>query len=148
MQGVGSLDTAINPQVASVRPSKTMVMTDLAREMREAGVDVIALTAGEPDFDTPAPILEAGREALRCAPARAPPELQHQRLSALRAPLWFSFMLWSLLPCSCRCVAVQKPLLDTRPASLWHLVALGAPPRQATARAQRTDLARLLLPPT
>ena len=75
-QGIGSLDTALNPRVASVRPSKTMVMTDLARAMRESGVDVIALTAGEPDFDTPAPILEAGHEALRCGLAQAPPELR------------------------------------------------------------------------
>jgi hypothetical protein len=104
MQGVGSLDTAINPQIASVRPSKTMVMTDLAREMRESGVDVIALTAGEPDFDTPAPILEAGREALRCTPARAPLELQHQRLCALRVPLKFRFRLQSSLLCSRRCL--------------------------------------------
>ena len=63
------------------------------------------------------------------------------------SPLWFSCRLWSSLPCSCRCVAIKNPLLDTRPTSLWHLFALGAPPLQATARAQRTDLARLLLPP-
>ncbi|KAK9840550.1 hypothetical protein WJX81_000725 [Elliptochloris bilobata] len=60
-----SLDTALNPRVEAVRPSKTMLLTDLARSMRESGVDVIALAAGEPDFDTPAAILEAGQEALR-----------------------------------------------------------------------------------
>ena len=30
--------------------------------------DVIGLAAGEPDFDTPAPIVEAGIEAIRRAP--------------------------------------------------------------------------------
>lgn len=67
MEHGGSLDTALNPRVAAVKPSKTMVLTDLARTMRDSGVDVVALAAGEPDFDTPATILEAGHEALRCA---------------------------------------------------------------------------------
>ena len=62
-----SLDAELNPRVAAVRPSKTMLLTDLARSMRESGIDVIGLAAGEPDFDTPAAILEAGQEALRCA---------------------------------------------------------------------------------
>ena len=61
-QGV---DQALNPRVAALKPSKTMVLTDLARSMRESGADVIGLAAGEPDFDTPGPILEAGIEALR-----------------------------------------------------------------------------------
>ena len=66
-EGARSLDTELNPRVAAVRPSKTMLLTDLARSMRESGIDVIGLAAGEPDFDTPAAILEAGQEALRCA---------------------------------------------------------------------------------
>ena len=42
-----------------------MALTDLARSMREAGEDVISLAAGEPDFDTPEVIVEAGVTALR-----------------------------------------------------------------------------------
>ncbi|KAK9814283.1 hypothetical protein WJX72_003389 [[Myrmecia] bisecta] len=60
-----SVDTTLNPLVAALRPSKTMALTDLARSMRESGVDVIGLAAGEPDFDTPPEIVEAGIEALR-----------------------------------------------------------------------------------
>ncbi len=56
---------AINPRVASLNESKTMVLTDLARAMREAGQDVIGLAAGEPDFDTPPAVVEAGIRALR-----------------------------------------------------------------------------------
>ena len=59
------LDASINPRVASLNESKTMVLTDLARALREAGQDVIGLAAGEPDFDTPAAIVEAGVSALR-----------------------------------------------------------------------------------
>lgn len=58
-------DTALNPCVAAVRPSKTMLLSDLASSLRESGVDVVSLAAGEPDFDTPQEIIDAGFEALR-----------------------------------------------------------------------------------
>ena len=60
-----SVDTSLNPLVAALRPSKTMALTDAARALRERGADVIGLAAGEPDFDTPAAVVEAGVEALR-----------------------------------------------------------------------------------
>ena len=56
--------SSINPRVASVKPSKTMALADLASSLKADGVDVISLAAGEPDFDTPRPIVEAGIEAL------------------------------------------------------------------------------------
>lgn len=64
-QGPSGVDLTLNPIVASLKPSKTMALTDLARSMRESGVDVIGLAAGEPDFDTPEDVVEAGIEALR-----------------------------------------------------------------------------------
>lgn len=51
--------------VNRVKPSATMALTDKAREMREAGKDVIGLGAGEPDFDTPDHIKEAAIAAIR-----------------------------------------------------------------------------------
>lgn len=59
------VETALNPAVAGLTMSKTMVLSDLATRMREAGKDVIGLAAGEPDFDTPRPVIEAGIEAMR-----------------------------------------------------------------------------------
>jgi len=47
------VDQTLNPVVAGLKPSKTMALTDMARSMRESGIDVIGLAAGEPDFDTP-----------------------------------------------------------------------------------------------
>ena len=38
--------------------------------MREQGIDVISLAAGEPDFDTPDVVIEAGIEALRWGSSR------------------------------------------------------------------------------
>eukprot|EP00879_Flechtneria_rotunda_P008558 GHRR01008968.1.p1 GENE.GHRR01008968.1~~GHRR01008968.1.p1 ORF type:complete len:247 (+),score=66.71 GHRR01008968.1:184-924(+) len=60
-----AVDQTLNPLVASLSMSKTMALTDLARSMKESGIDVIGLAAGEPDFDTPDDIVEAGIEALR-----------------------------------------------------------------------------------
>jgi aspartate/glutamate/aspartate-prephenate aminotransferase len=60
-----SVDATLNTRVAALRPSKTMALTDLARSLREGGADIIGLAAGEPDFDTPAAVVEAGVEALR-----------------------------------------------------------------------------------
>ena len=64
---------AINPRVAALKPSKTMALTDKARELKEAGKDVIGLAAGEPDFDTPAAIVAAGVEALQTGITRYTP---------------------------------------------------------------------------
>lgn len=43
------VDTTLNPRVASLKPSKTMALTDLATKLREEGADIIGLAAGEPD---------------------------------------------------------------------------------------------------
>ena len=59
------VDTNLNPRVVALKLSKTMALTDLASSMRERGMDVVGLAAGEPDFDTPSQILDAGIEALR-----------------------------------------------------------------------------------
>ena len=48
-----------------IKPSPTMAVTALARELKAAGEDVIGLGAGEPDFDTPEHIKDAAIAALR-----------------------------------------------------------------------------------
>lgn len=62
---VREVESTLNPRVVALKPSKTMALTDLASSMREKGIDVVGLAAGEPDFDTPSQILDAGIEALR-----------------------------------------------------------------------------------
>ena len=54
-----------NPRVAAMQPSATLAMTARAKQLRRDGRPVIGLSAGEPDFDTPAPISEAGAQAIR-----------------------------------------------------------------------------------
>ena len=51
--------------LARIKPSATIAVTNKARELKAAGRDVIGLGAGEPDFDTPENIKEAGIRAIR-----------------------------------------------------------------------------------
>jgi len=52
-------------RLARVKPSPTMAITALATELKAAGRNIIALSQGEPDFDTPENIREAGIAAIR-----------------------------------------------------------------------------------
>ncbi|CAA2983492.1 bifunctional aspartate aminotransferase and glutamate aspartate-prephenate aminotransferase [Olea europaea subsp. europaea] len=63
--GTIEVDISLSPRVNSVKPSKTVAITDQATALAQAGVPVIRLAAGEPDFDTPAVIAEAGISAIR-----------------------------------------------------------------------------------
>ncbi len=48
-----------------MQPSATLAMSARAKELKRQGKPVISLSAGEPDFGTPAPIAEAGIRAIR-----------------------------------------------------------------------------------
>ncbi len=48
-----------------VKPSPTLAATQMARDLKAAGRDVISLGAGEPDFDTPDFVKEAAIQAIR-----------------------------------------------------------------------------------
>ena len=54
----------VSRRVQRVKPSPTLAVTARAARLRAEGHDVIGLGAGEPDFDTPAHIAQAG-ELLR-----------------------------------------------------------------------------------
>jgi aspartate aminotransferase len=54
----------LNRRIAAIKHSATLAADARATEMRAAGIDVMPLAAGEPDFDTPERIKEAARGAL------------------------------------------------------------------------------------
>jgi aspartate aminotransferase len=55
----------LSSNLARIKPSPTIAVTNLARELQAQGRDVIGLGAGEPDFDTPDHIKEAAITAIR-----------------------------------------------------------------------------------
>ena len=54
----------LSDRVNKVKPSFTLEMTSRAAELRSKGVDVINLSVGEPDFNTPEHIIQAGKDAM------------------------------------------------------------------------------------
>jgi aspartate aminotransferase len=59
------LPVSVSKRVQKVKPSPTMAMTARAAKLKAEGKDIIGLAAGEPDFDTPVHIADAGVEAIR-----------------------------------------------------------------------------------
>jgi aspartate aminotransferase len=59
--------------LSRVKPSATIAVQQMARELKAKGRDVIALGAGEPDFDTPDNIKNAAIEAIRRGETKYPP---------------------------------------------------------------------------
>ena len=59
--------------LSRVKPSATIAVTQKARALRAAGRDVIALGAGEPDFDTPDNIKQAAIAALKAGKTKYTP---------------------------------------------------------------------------
>ena len=54
----------LSVKVGNLEESQTLLLTQKARLLQEAGVDVVSLTAGEPDFATPPHIKEAALRAI------------------------------------------------------------------------------------
>jgi aspartate aminotransferase len=59
------LTVSLSKRVQKVKPSATLAMTARAAKLKAEGRNIIALSAGEPDFDTPKHVAEAGIEAIR-----------------------------------------------------------------------------------
>lgn len=59
--------------VLYLKPSETMAISQEAQRRRRAGEDVIDLSAGEPDFDTPRPVADAGIRAIQHGMTHYPP---------------------------------------------------------------------------
>ena len=63
----------LSDALSRVKPSATLVMTQKARDLKAQGRDVISLSVGEPDFDTPDHIKEAAIDAIRRGETKYPP---------------------------------------------------------------------------
>ena len=54
----------LSNRVLNLPESETLAMTSIARELKEAGKDVISLSIGEPDFNTPEEVKVAAKQAI------------------------------------------------------------------------------------
>lgn len=58
-RGIDNMEIQLANRVQSLTPSSTLAITAKAKELKQKGLDVIGLGAGEPDFNTPENIIEA-----------------------------------------------------------------------------------------
>ena len=63
----------LSETLARVKPSPTVAVTQLARELAAEGRDIISLGAGEPDFDTPGNIKAAAIAAIEAGQTKYTP---------------------------------------------------------------------------
>jgi aspartate/methionine/tyrosine aminotransferase len=65
----------LSPNMQHIKGSETVAISNEAKRRRAAGEDVIDLGVGEPDFDTPGPVAQAGIQAIQKGLTRYPPNI-------------------------------------------------------------------------
>ena len=92
----------ISNRVKQIAASQSLAMAAKAKQMKAAGIDVISMSLGEPDFDTPEHVRRAAQEAIdnhwsHYGPVPGIPSLReavaayNNRLSIVHCPLSISF---------------------------------------------------------
>ena len=60
-------------RLAPILPSATIAITQLGRELKAQGRDIVSLSIGEPDFDTPDHVKDAAADAVALGETKYPP---------------------------------------------------------------------------
>ena len=86
----------LSDRISEIVESQTLAMTKRSRELKATGVDVINLSIGEPDFDTPPHIIEAAYQAMldgytHYPPVSGLPELRTAIAQKLKRENGFAF---------------------------------------------------------
>lgn len=63
----------LSDRIKSMTESATIAMSQLSREMKAQGIDVISLSIGEPDFNTPDDVKQAAKDAIDQNFSKYPP---------------------------------------------------------------------------
>jgi len=58
------MEPVLSSRIKSLSTSQTIAMAERAAELKAEGVDIISLSLGEPDFDTPGYIVDAAKKAM------------------------------------------------------------------------------------
>jgi aspartate aminotransferase len=78
-------EDSLSAALRRIEASPTTAMTDRATELREQGRDIISLSVGEPDFATPAHVIEAAKAALDAGETKYTPVTGTARLKRAAA---------------------------------------------------------------
>ncbi len=79
----------MSPRLDQVEESATLRIADLTNELKKQGKDILSFSLGEPDFNTPAHIIEAAKKALdsgktHYSPSQGIPELREAIAAKLK----------------------------------------------------------------
>jgi aspartate aminotransferase len=77
--------TRLSRNLEFLKPSETLAIAQAAQQRRAAGDDVLDLSAGEPDFDTPRIVADAGIRAIQQGKTHYPPNAGLLELRAAAA---------------------------------------------------------------
>jgi len=86
----------LSDRAGRIQPSITLTISAKAKELKSKGVSILNFSAGEPDFDTPDPIKEAGICAIqegftKYTPAGGIPELKEAVISKYQRELGITY---------------------------------------------------------
>ena len=70
----------LSDRIKSLSVSQTIAMSQKSRELQAKGIDIISLSLGEPDFNTPDYIKEAAKKAIDDNYSKYPPVPGYQDL--------------------------------------------------------------------
>ncbi|MGH7701525.1 MAG: pyridoxal phosphate-dependent aminotransferase [Gemmatimonadales bacterium] len=76
---------SLSPNLQQLKASETVAISNETKRRRAAGEDVLDLSVGEPDFDTPAVAAQAGIQAIQNGMTRYPPNIGIPELRAAMA---------------------------------------------------------------
>lgn len=94
----------LSDRLNSLSPSATLAMSQKSAELKAQGIDVINLSVGEPDFNTPDHIKEAAKKAIddnfsRYSPVPGYPALRNAIVEKLKKrTVWNILLHKSLAP--------------------------------------------------
>ncbi len=105
-----------NSRIVQIQPFHVMAILARARELEAEGRDIVHMEIGEPDFPTPAPIVEAGMQAIRTGDVHYTPAIG---LPALRQAIAAYYQH------SYQCTVSPEQVVVTPGASGALMLALG-----------------------
>ena len=93
----------LSDRLNRLAPSATLVMSQKSSEMKSQGIDVINLSVGEPDFNTPDGIKESAKQAIddnysRYSPVPGYPGLRKAIVEKLKRENYQTVLIGWLLP--------------------------------------------------
>ena len=73
----------VSPRLSNIHESTTMKISTMAKKLTASGLDIIDLGVGEPDFDTPKHIAEAGCNSIKTGETHYAPTAEIARFPAI-----------------------------------------------------------------